>query len=188
MIWFVLKSGIVYSVKHYNCFGNIHDDVIKWKHFPRYWPFVRGIRRSAVNSPHKGQWRGALMFSLICAGINAWVNNRDAGDLRRHRGHCDVSVMTHFLETNIFGQQKHLHRLVWTTVVLLAYALVWVPYGICLVIYVYVLLWLMIIDVLLSLTLFWHLQWQHYRHCTSQRIAKDNKSVYQMTCRWHYFR
>ena len=44
-----------------------HDGVIKWKHFPRYWPFVRGIHRSQVNSPHKGQWRGALMFSLICA-------------------------------------------------------------------------------------------------------------------------
>ena len=47
-----------------------HDDVIKWKHFPRYWPFVRGIHRSPVNSPHKGQWRGALMFSLICTRIN----------------------------------------------------------------------------------------------------------------------
>ena len=44
-----------------------HDDIIKWKHFPHYWPFVRGIHRSPVNSPHKGQWRGALMFSLICA-------------------------------------------------------------------------------------------------------------------------
>ena len=44
-----------------------HDDVIKWKHFPRYWPFVRGISRSPVNSRHKGQWRGALMFSMICA-------------------------------------------------------------------------------------------------------------------------
>ena len=31
-----------------------HDDVIKWKHFPRYWPFVRGIHRSPVNSLHKG--------------------------------------------------------------------------------------------------------------------------------------
>ena len=40
-----------------------HDDVIKWKHFPRNWPFVLGIHRSPVNSPHKGQWRGALMFS-----------------------------------------------------------------------------------------------------------------------------
>ena len=39
-----------------------HDDVIKWKHFPCYWPFVRGIHRSPVNSPHKGQWRGALIF------------------------------------------------------------------------------------------------------------------------------
>ena len=39
-----------------------HDDVIKWIHFPRYWPFVRRIHRSPVNSPHKGQWRGALIF------------------------------------------------------------------------------------------------------------------------------
>ena len=70
-----------------------HDDVIKWKHFPRYWPFVREIHRSPVNSPHKGQWRGALMFSLICAWINGWVNNREAGDLRRYRAHYDVSVM-----------------------------------------------------------------------------------------------
>ena len=70
-----------------------HDDVIQWNHFPRYWPFVWGIDRSPVNSPHKGQWRGALMFSLICTRINDWVNNREAGDLRRHRGHYDVNVM-----------------------------------------------------------------------------------------------
>ena len=70
-----------------------HDDVIKWKHFPRNWPFVRGIHRSPVNSPHKGQWRGALMFSLICVWINDWVNNREAGDLRRYRAHSDVIVM-----------------------------------------------------------------------------------------------
>ena len=70
-----------------------HDDVIKWKHFPRYWSFVRGIHRSPVNSPHKGQWRGALMFTLICARINGWVNNREADDLRRYRAHYDVIVM-----------------------------------------------------------------------------------------------
>ena len=70
-----------------------HDDVIKWKHFPRYWPFVRGIHRSPVNSPYKGQWRGALMFSLICARTNDWVSNREAGDLRRHGAHYDVAVM-----------------------------------------------------------------------------------------------
>ena len=39
-----------------------HDDVIKLKHFPRYWPFVRGIHRSPVHSPHKGQWRGTLIL------------------------------------------------------------------------------------------------------------------------------
>ena len=72
---------------------SLHDDVIKWKYFPRYWPFVRGIHRSPVNSPHKGQWRGALMFSLISAWINGWVNNGEAGDLRRHPAHYDVIVM-----------------------------------------------------------------------------------------------
>ena len=71
----------------------VHDDVIKWKHSPHYWPFVWGIHRSPVNSPHKGQWRGALMFSFICPWINGWVNNCEAGDLRHHRGHYDVIVM-----------------------------------------------------------------------------------------------
>ena len=70
-----------------------HDDIIKWKHFPRYWPFMQGIHRSPVNSPHKGQWRGALMFSLICNWINNWVNNRQAGDLRCYRANYDVIVM-----------------------------------------------------------------------------------------------
>ena len=70
-----------------------HDDVTKWKHSPRNWPFVRGIHRSPVNSPHKDQWCGAFIFSLICAWIYRWVNNREAGDLRRHHPplwrHCN---------------------------------------------------------------------------------------------------
>ena len=52
-----------------------------------------GNSPTTVNSPHRGQWRRALMFSLICAGIKDWVNNREAGDLRRHRGYYDVNVM-----------------------------------------------------------------------------------------------
>ena len=72
-----------------------HDDVIKRKHSPRYWPFVRWIHRGPRTSPHKGQRRGALMFSLICARIKGWVNNGEAGDLRRHRTHYDVIVMPH---------------------------------------------------------------------------------------------
>ena len=54
---------------------------------------MRGIHRSQVNSPHKGQWRGALMFSLIWARINIWVNNGEAGDLRRQCAHYDVIVI-----------------------------------------------------------------------------------------------
>ena len=68
----------------------LHDDVIKWKHFPRYWPFVW----SPVNSTHKGQWRGALMFSLFSAWTNGWVNNRNTDDLRRYRTHYDGTVMS----------------------------------------------------------------------------------------------
>ena len=70
-----------------------HEDVMNWKHFPRYWFFVRGIHRSPGNSPHKALWRGGLVFTLIYAWTNGWVNNRDAGDLRRHRANYDVIVM-----------------------------------------------------------------------------------------------
>ena len=79
----------------FSCYCTIicHDDVIKWKHFPRYWLFVRGIHRSPVNSPHKGQWRGALKFSLNCVWKNDWVNNREAGDFWRYPAHYDITVM-----------------------------------------------------------------------------------------------
>ena len=85
-----------------------HDDVLKWKHFPLYWPFVREIPRSPVNSPNKGLWVGALVFSLICARINSWVNNREAGDLRRHGAHYDVIVM---LGDPTVPKQGHGHTL-----------------------------------------------------------------------------
>ena len=86
----VLKYNIAQKLNR-----RIHDDVIKWKHFPCYLPFVMGIHRSPVDSPRKDQWRGALMFSVICAWTNDWSNNRDAGDLRRHRAHSDVTIMQH---------------------------------------------------------------------------------------------
>ena len=69
-----------------------------WRHqmetFSALLAILRGIHRSPVNSPHKGQWRGALMFSLICVWINGWVNNHKAGDLIRYRAHYDVIVMS----------------------------------------------------------------------------------------------
>ena len=90
-------AGITIRLWNGSDFGDsecvAHDDVIKWKHFPRYWPFVRGIHRLPVNSPHKGQGRGALMFSLICTSTNGWANNRDAGGLRRHRANYNVTAM-----------------------------------------------------------------------------------------------
>ena len=68
-----------------------------WRHqmeaFSALLALCAGNSPAPVNSPHKGQWRGALMFSLTCAPINDWVNNREAGDLRRRRGHCDAIVM-----------------------------------------------------------------------------------------------
>ena len=68
-----------------------------WRHqmetFSALLALCAGNSPVPVNSQHKGQWRGTLMFSLICAWINDWVNNRQAGDLRRHCGHYDVNVM-----------------------------------------------------------------------------------------------
>ena len=101
--WTSTTEGVREQPKWYNgCITHnlnqaammIHDGVIKWKHFPRYWSFALGIHRSPVNSPHKGQWRGALMFSLICTWINGWVNKGEAGDLRRHRARYDVTAMS----------------------------------------------------------------------------------------------
>ena len=77
--------------------ASTHDNDIKWKHFLHYCPFVRGINRSPVNSPHKGQWHGVFVFSLICAWMDGWVNNREASDLRHHRAHYDVTVMRKWL-------------------------------------------------------------------------------------------
>ena len=63
------------------------------KHFPRYWSSVRGIHRSPMDSPHKGQCREALIFALICAWTNGEANNQDSSDLRRHLSHYDIILM-----------------------------------------------------------------------------------------------
>ena len=92
-----------------------HDDVIKWKHFPRHWPFVRRIHRSPVNFPHKGQLvtRSFDVFSLISAWTYGWVNNQDAGDLRRHRAHYDVTVMYGVCSLRDFGNNVRETSIAW---------------------------------------------------------------------------
>ena len=75
---------------------------IRWNSLPPAWwrpqmetfsVLLALYSGNSVNSPHKGQWCGALTFSLISAWTNGWVNNRDAGDLRRHRAHYDVAII-----------------------------------------------------------------------------------------------
>ena len=87
-----------------SCCVVFHEDVIKWKHFR--------IIGSLCGSPDKGQWRGALMFSLICAWINGWVKNRETGDLRRNRAHYDVTVMWFWWDIDRFTHT--LHDYFWT--------------------------------------------------------------------------
>ena len=71
-----------------------NDDVTKWKHFFRVTgPLCGEFTGHQWIPPTKGQWRGSL-FSLICVWKNGWVNNRDTDDLRRHRAHYDVTVMS----------------------------------------------------------------------------------------------
>ena len=77
---------------HHHCCG------CSWWHhqmetFSALLAVVSGIHRSLVNSPHKGQWRRALMFSLVCVWTNSWANSLDAGDLRCHRAHYHFTVM-----------------------------------------------------------------------------------------------
>ena len=91
------------------CFVNDsqwHDDVIKLKHFPHYWPFMREIHRSPVNSPHKGQWRRALKLSLICTLIKrlskqsrGWWFETPSRSLWRH---CN-GFIHNFPEWNAFN-------------------------------------------------------------------------------------
>ena len=82
----LLVLGLTNEASNHESYG--HDDVMKWKYFPRYWPIVRS---------HKGQWRRACEFTLICVWMNGWVNNREAGDLGRYRAHSDVTVMNELL-------------------------------------------------------------------------------------------
>ena len=83
-----------------------------------------GEYRSPVNSPHKDQWRGALMFSSIYVWINDWVNYREAGDLRSYRTHydvmvmvlqfkCDITVNIHIYKINYMPKYCQIHSLMY---------------------------------------------------------------------------
>ena len=78
-----------------NCSDNCLGTVKAWWHhqMETFSALLAICAGNSPDSPHKGQWRVALMFSLICVWINGWVNNREAGDLRLYHAHYDATVM-----------------------------------------------------------------------------------------------
>ena len=89
---FAQKQKQIQSVHHERDICPKYDDVIKWKHFPRYWPFVRGVHRSPASDME-------LCFRWSAPWINGWVDNREARDLRRHCAHYGIIVMKN---SNVF--------------------------------------------------------------------------------------
>ena len=84
-IYYTAHSSLNYVIPH--------DDVIKWKHFPRYWPFVRGIHRPRWIPAQRPVTRRFDVFFDLRLNKRLSKQNRHAGDLRRHRTHYDVIVM-----------------------------------------------------------------------------------------------
>ena len=93
-----------------------------WRHFPLCCPFLQGSPWPPVNSHQRSKSRGALMFSLICAWVNSWVNNREAGYLRRHRTYYDVIVMTYFLLTYSVVYISSVPSIIWINASLLRHS------------------------------------------------------------------
>ena len=109
--------------------------VIKWKHIPCYWSFVRGIHRSPVNSPHKGQWRGALIFFFhlrLIKRLNkqsrGWWFKTPSRPLWRHCNEIDNDDFCNWL-AEPFRQQ---------TLELLLCRIVYIYIYICIYMYVYI--------------------------------------------------
>ena len=70
--------------------GLTHNDVMTWKCFLHYWPFVWGIHRSPVDSPHKGpeMQRFDVFFCLFA--ISCWTNSPVASDFRCLNSHVTL--------------------------------------------------------------------------------------------------
>ena len=85
-------------LKHTNSAS--YDDVIKWKHFPRYWPFVRestGHRWIPLTKASDAELR---CFLWSAPQQMVWVNNKDAGELWRNRSHYYVTVLNSIRNIN----------------------------------------------------------------------------------------
>ena len=82
-----------------------------WRHQMKTFSALLAL--CAGNSPVPGEFPAqrpvtrSFDVSLICARINGWVNNGEAGDLRRHRVHYDVIVMHHGNPKHEYNQKKY---------------------------------------------------------------------------------
>ena len=95
----IIRPDCIVDVIILSILYNAFNDVMKWNHFPLYWPFVWGIHRSPVNSLHKGQLCWALMFSLICAlnkrlSKQSW-DRRFETPSRPSWRHCNGHTLSH---------------------------------------------------------------------------------------------
>ena len=86
------------QIRHHDCLSfSVDVFVAWWRHqmetFSALLALCAGNSPVTGEFPHKGKWRGTLVFSVICAWTNGWVNSRYTGDFRRHCAHYDVTVM-----------------------------------------------------------------------------------------------
>ena len=113
-LFHIVKEASIVTTRHHrhpipfhNCSCNLKHYLISWwRHQMETFSALPAFNRWPVNFPPNGQWRGALMSSLISVWTNSWVNNRFAGDLIRHRGHYDVTVMFNSIKQNF----QSIHR------------------------------------------------------------------------------
>ena len=78
-------------------FQNNHDDIIKWKYFPRYWTFLGESIGTGGFPSQKPVTRSSDVFFDMRLNKN-WANNWQAGDLKRHRAHYDVIIMIRYVK------------------------------------------------------------------------------------------
>ena len=89
-------------------FRNTHDDVIKWKPFPHYWPFMLLAHREI---PAQRPVTRIFKFSLICPWTNGWVNNRNTGDLRHHYANTVILLWVLHVSIYLLWWRHHSHVL-----------------------------------------------------------------------------
>ena len=103
------------QLPHRKTLSSTHDDVVKWKHFPRHWPFVWGIHRSPVNSPHKGQWRRAVVVFYLCLDKRFSKQSRHLRfETPSHSLWCQCNAVA---TGNITTQLPPMKWIVWTSTI-----------------------------------------------------------------------